>query len=170
MPIRSMTGFARGEGAGEGRRWTWELRSVNGKNLDVRLRLPPGLDHLEYPGRERISRGVSRGSVQATLGLELAGGTPRVRVNQAVLAEMIAAMKAVGEHFDAAAPTLDGILSLRGVLETADSGAELDQETRARLDALILADLASAVDALVAARAAEGAQLAGVLGQRLDEI
>jgi uncharacterized protein (TIGR00255 family) len=170
MPLRSMTGFARRDGSGEGHRWTWELRSVNGKTLDVRLRLPPGFDQLEFPARERIARVLTRGSVQATLTLELLGGAPRVRVNHEVLAEMIAAMKAIGERVGAgAAPaTLDGILGLRGVLEMADS--ELDAETRARLGDLILADLDQALAALAAARAREGAAIAAVLRVRIDDI
>src|SRR5262245_30395510 len=123
MPLRSMTGFARSDGSGEGHRWTWELRSVNGKALDIRLRLPPGFDQLEFPARERVARSLTRGNVQATLSLEVIAGAPRVRVNQEVLGEMIAAMKTIGERLDAAPPSLDGILALRGVLETADSEA-----------------------------------------------
>ena len=67
MPLCSMTGFARVDGAGEGYRWTWEVRSVNGKGLDIRLRLPPGFDHVEPPARERIAARLARGNVQAGL-------------------------------------------------------------------------------------------------------
>jgi uncharacterized protein (TIGR00255 family) len=168
MPVRSMTGFARRDGSGEGHRWTWELRSVNGKTLDIRLRVPPGFDNLEFPARERVGRVLTRGSVQVTLALELLGGAPRVRVNHEVLAEMIAAMNAIRERTNAAAPTLDGILGLRGVLEMAD--AELDADTRTRLCDLVLADLDRALEALAAARAREGAAIAAVLRLRLADI
>ena len=69
MPLYSMTGFSRCDGAVLGQRWTWELRSVNGKGLDVRLRLPPGLDRLEIAARERLTRRLARGNVQGGLTL-----------------------------------------------------------------------------------------------------
>jgi uncharacterized protein (TIGR00255 family) len=162
-----MTGFARADGAGDGHRWTWEVRSVNGKGLDVRLRLPPGFDFVEFPARERVAKALVRGSVQAALSMELTGGTPRVRVNPEVLAEMIAAMEAVARRIKAAPPTLDGILALKGVVEIAD--AELDEATRARLGGMLLADLDRALASLVAARAGEGAAISSVLVRRLDE-
>ena len=93
MPLRSVTGFARRDGVGEGHRWAWELRSVNGRGLDIRLRLPPGFDELELPVRERAGRVLNRGNVQAMLALELSTGMPRVRVNEQVLADLVAIMK-----------------------------------------------------------------------------
>jgi uncharacterized protein (TIGR00255 family) len=168
MPLRSMTGFARSDGTGEGHRWSWEVRSVNGKSLDVRLRLPPGFEHLELPARERIAGVLNRGNIQASLTAELAAGASRVRVNQQVLAELVAAMKEIGDSIDAAPPTLDGILALRGVLEAADS--EIDEATRARLAVDLIAGLERALADLVAAREREGAALRTVLTLRLDEI
>jgi uncharacterized protein (TIGR00255 family) len=100
--------------------------------------------------------------------MELAAGAPRVRINPEVLAEMIAAMRAIGERVKAAPPTLDGILALKGVVETAD--AELGDTMRERLGSLLLADLDRALAALVAARSGEGAAIANVLGTRLAEI
>ncbi len=168
MPLRSMTGFARSEGLGEGHRWAWELRSVNGKGLDFRLRLPPGFDDIEFPARERATRALSRGNVQATLTLETVAAASRVRVNREVLDDLVRAMREVGERIAAAPPTLDGILALRGVLESAE--AEIDPETRTRLAAMLLGDLDRALEGLVAARTAEGAALAAILRLRLEEI
>ena len=168
MALRSMTGFARSDGTGEGHRWTWEVRTVNGKNLDVRLRLPPGFEHLEIGARERAAAFLNRGNVQTTLTIELAGAGSRVRVNIDVLAELMAAMKAIGQQVEAAPPTLDGILALRGVLEAADN--EIDQPTRERLAVQLLADFDRALTDLVAARTREGTALAAVLALRLDEI
>jgi uncharacterized protein (TIGR00255 family) len=168
MPLCSMTGFARIDGAGEGYRWTWELRSVNGKGLDIRLRLPPGFDHIEPAAREKIAAGLARGNVQAGLAAQHEAGATRVRINEDVLAEVIAALQRVRGRVDAAPPTLDGILAIRGVVETAES--EPDAETRAALAEHVLADLDKAVAELIAMRAGEGAAIGSVLAARLDEL
>ena len=163
-----MTGFARADGSGGAYRWTWELRSVNGKGLDVRLRLPPGFEYLEAAARERLGAGLVRGNIQATLAMQTEAGAGRIRVNEDVLAEVIAAMQLVGSRIAAQPPTLDGILALRGVIETVDESD--DPEARAALAATILADLDAALASLVADRRREGAAIGAVLLNRLDEI
>ncbi len=163
-----MTGFARADGSGGAYRWTWELRSVNGKGLDVRLRLPPGFEPLEAPARERLGAGLIRGNVQASLAMQSQAGVGRIRVNEDVLAEVIAAMERVGRRIAAQPPTLDGILALRGVVETVDEAD--DPEVRAALGADILADLDTALAALTADRWREGRAIGAVLTARLDEV
>ena len=168
MPLCSMTGFARVDGAGEGHRWTWEVRSVNGKGLDIRLRLPSGFDQIEPAARERIAARLARGNVQAGLAAQHEAGTVHVRINETVLGEVIAAMERVGDRIKAMPPTLDGILAVRGVVETVES--EPDEATRAALAEHVLADLDRAVAELVAMRTREGAAIAAVLAMRLDEL
>lgn len=168
MPLCSMTGFARVDGAGEGYRWTWEVRSVNGKGLDIRLRTPPGFDHVEPPARERIAARLARGNIQAGLTAQHEAGTNRIRINETVLAEVIAAMEQVGRRVTTAPPTVDGILAIRGVVETIES--DPDEATKAALAGQILSDLDKAVAALVDMREREGAAIAAVLGTRLDEM
>jgi uncharacterized protein (TIGR00255 family) len=168
MPLCSMTGFTRADGAGEGYRWTWEVRSVNGKGLDIRLRLPPGFDAIEPAARERIGAHIVRGSVQASLAAQHDAGVARVRINEDVLAQVLAAMERVGQQIAAAPPTLDGILAIRGVVETVDS--EPDEATRAALAADVVAGLDRALVDLIAVRAREGAAIVSVLVQRLDEL
>jgi uncharacterized protein (TIGR00255 family) len=163
-----MTGFARADGVGEGCRWTWEVRSVNGKGLDIRLRLPPGFEHIEGAARERLAAALTRGNVQAGLNLRGQPGATRVRVNDEVLAEVMAAMERISGRIETAPPTLDGILSVKGVIETLE--AELDDEARAALAAMLLADLDTALAALVVDRAREGNVIAVTLASRLDEI
>lgn len=163
-----MTGFARADGAGEGYRWTWELRSVNGKGLDIRLRLPPGFEHLEAGVREHIGAGLVRGNVQATLTTQSEAGAGHIKINDAVLTEVIAAMRRIGDRIEVQPPTLDGILSIRGVMETVDAAA--DEESRAALSARILVDLDNALAALVVERVREGNAIAAVLESRLTEI
>ncbi len=168
MPLCSMTGFARVDGAGEGYRWTWELRSVNGKGFDVRLRLPPGFDHVELPARERIAAKVARGNVQAGLAVQHDTGATKIRVNEEVLVQVIAALEQIGKRVTAQPPTLDGILAIRGVVEATE--ADPDEAARAALAGGILASLDAAVTDLVSVRCREGAAIAIVLGARLDEM
>jgi uncharacterized protein (TIGR00255 family) len=168
MPLCSMTGFARADGTSEQLRWTWELRSVNGKALDVRLRLPPGFEDAEAPARERLGAALTRGNVQATLTVQAEPGAARIRINDAVLGEVLRAMEAIRARFDVQPPTLDGLLSVRGVMETIEPDA--DEAAHARRQRAVLAGLDAALADLVANRAREGAALAAVLATRLTEI
>ncbi len=168
MPLSSMTGFARSEGSGSGMIWSWELRSVNGKGLEIRLRLPPGLDHIEQRVRERVSGRLARGNFQANLTVRRDVSEPGLRVNEAALDAAIAAARLVAERVEATPPSVDGLLSIRGVLETVE--AEEDEASRAATAETLLAGLDRALDDLVAARLQEGAALCAVLAQRIDEI
>ena len=169
MPLASMTGFARADGRSGAHRWTWEVRSVNGKTFDVRLRLPPGFEFLEVGTRERVAAAIARGNVQVALTLQAQAGVARARINEMVLADVVAALQKLGEWLPTAAPpSLDGILALRGVMETVD---EIDDEaTRTTLGNAIFADLDATIAALVADRRREGAAIGGVLAERLNEI
>jgi uncharacterized protein (TIGR00255 family) len=166
--LRSMTGFARTEGAADGVRWSWELKSVNGKGLDVRFRLPPGFDDLELPARERAARMLTRGNVQATLTLQFEASAPRVALNEALLDDILEAVGRVSERLGTASPSADVILGIRGVLEVTEG--ELDETERAGLVEALLETFDRALQDLVAARAREGAALGAVLAQRLDVI
>ena len=169
MPLASMTGFARRDGRDSTRRWTWEVRSVNGKGLDIRLKLPPGYEFLEAGTRERIAARIARGNVQASFSMAEATGTTRLRLNEAVLADVAAALAALRARIpDAAPPTLDGVLALRGVLETVDEAD--DVATREALSGAAFADLDGVLDALVTDRQREGGAIAAVLRARLDAI
>jgi uncharacterized protein (TIGR00255 family) len=166
--LRSMTGFARMEGAANGARWSWELKSVNGKGLDVRFRLPPGYDDLEIPARERAARVLTRGNVQATLTLQLEASAPRVTLNEPFLDDVLAAVLRVSERLGTVTPSADAILGIRGVLEVTEG--ELDGTERAALVASLIEAFDGALRDLVASRAREGAVLGAVLTQRLDAI
>jgi uncharacterized protein (TIGR00255 family) len=166
MALDSMTGFARADGGGPVR-WTWELRSVNGKGLDVRLRVPAGFERLEPSVRERVAARLSRGNVQATLSVD-ASPAQRFKIDEAILAQVIEAMARIRERIEVQPPTLDGILGVRGVVSSEDVDA--DEETRAATDAEILAGLDAALSDLSAARRREGATIAAVLSARLDEM
>jgi uncharacterized protein (TIGR00255 family) len=168
MPLASMTAFARADGSSGGVRWTWEMRSVNGKGLELRLRLPPGYEQLEPRIRERCARRLTRGSVQATLTFESDAPAQRFRINEAVLAEVMAAMERIGSRLPVQPPSLDGILSIRGVVENGED--ERDPEAEAVLQEDVLAGLDRALADLVAMREGEGAAIGSVLATRVDEI
>jgi uncharacterized protein (TIGR00255 family) len=163
-----MTGFARIDGGSNGYRWTWELRSVNGKGLDIRVRMPPGFDALEVGVRERIAARLTRGNIQAGLTADHRAGTARIRINEEVLAEVVSAMERIGKRLTLQPPTLDGILAVRGVVESGE--AEPDEAQRTALAAAMLADLDRAVTAIHADRGREGAAIGAVLAGRLEEI
>jgi uncharacterized protein (TIGR00255 family) len=168
MPLSSMTGFARADGSASGVRWTWEVRSVNGKGLDIRLRLPPGHEGIELGARERCAARLSRGNLQATLSVVADSTAQRIKINEDVLAEVVKAMERIGGRLNVQPPTLDGILSIRGVLDVA--AAEPDEAARAALDQVTLAGLDTALADLVAMRMREGTAIGNVLVLRIDEI
>ncbi|MCL4187239.1 MAG: YicC family protein [Rhodobacteraceae bacterium] len=168
--VNSMTGFASGRGEGEGARWTWDLRGVNARGLDIRMRLPEGIDGLEPALRAAVGRRVHRGNLSLTLRLERAGRGEGPRLSREGLAAALAALAAVEQSaIDAdlslAPASAADVLALPGVLVRED--AEADAEA---LRGAILADAERLLDAFAAARAAEGAALAAVLGGQVDRI
>lgn len=164
-----MTGFARAGAEALGRTATWEARSVNGRGLDLRLRTPPGFDRLENDIRARTAKRFERGNVSLNLTLKTPPSAPRLQVNRAALDQVIALMGELSGRIDAAAPRLDGILGLRGIVETV-AETPLAEADQAKIDAAILAALDAVLDGLAKARRAEGKALAKVLDATLDEI
>ena len=163
-----MTGFARTEGATGNVSWHWELRSVNGRGLDLRLRLPTGTELLEPQVREAAARYLTRGSVTINLSTENRGGTQEVRLNEPALSQVLKATERICQLTGAAPPRADGLIAIKGVLEVVER-AESPEEASARVNAM-LESLEQGLSALVQARAGEGARLKAVLGANLDEI
>jgi uncharacterized protein (TIGR00255 family) len=168
MALSSMTGFARGHGVSGTYSWAWELKSVNGKGLDLRLRLPTGWDAVEAPVRKSASHVLARGTIYGTLAVDRTGAAPVVRVNEPVLAAVLATIKSLSGKIDAAAPRLDGVLALKGVIEVAD--ANEDEAERRAAEAAVIAGFRETVAQLGAMRRDEGDALHHVLTQRLSEI
>lgn len=168
MTLASMTGFARSAGASPPFRWTWEIKSVNSKGLDLRLRLPPGFDAIEAECRARLSKRLARGAVYATLATQREAAGVDVRVNEQALQTLLAALGRVSLP-DAIRPaSLDGLLGVRGVVEIVEAGE--DEAALAAAQQAALVGLDEALDHLVAMRGKEGAALADVLRARLDRI
>jgi uncharacterized protein (TIGR00255 family) len=168
MALSSMTGFARGHGVSGAYGWAWELKSVNAKGLDLRLRLPAGWDAVEGPVRNGAAQVLARGTVYGTLTVERQGVAPVVRVNEPVLAAVLATIKSLADRVDAAAPRLDGILSLKGVIEVIDEDER--EEDRRAAEAAVVAGFLGTVAELAAMRRHEGEALGQVLTQRVREI
>ena len=169
MSISSMTGFARAEGRKDSRSWTWEVKSVNARSLDVRCRVPAGFERLEHPARERVKERFRRGNVTLALSVSSSQGEAGYRVNHAVLGELLATLPEIIKQVpDAGPPSVDGLLALKGVMEPVED--DLGDDDREALDAEILADLVSALESLAAMRGDEGSKLAMVLNERLDDI
>jgi uncharacterized protein (TIGR00255 family) len=167
----SMTGFAARRGAGAGHAWAWDIRSVNGKGLDLRLRVPDWIDGLELALRAELQKALGRGNV--SLSLKVArdeGAAQALRLNGAVLQGVLEALgqveaAAMAAGVTLAQPTAADVLAMRGVLET---GAA-DEDT-GPLRAAILADLPGLLADFHAMREGEGAALQGVIGAQIDRI
>lgn len=160
-----MTGFAREAGVRGPHQWAWEIKTVNGRGLDIRLRTPPGFDDVGEAARREVAGQLARGQCQLTLSIVRSSSPPKVRINEAVLASLIDSLARVPRPAELAPATLDGLLGVRGVVEADDDvGAEA-------FDDGLKQDLVTAagrlVDAVVSARAGEGAALAEVLLRHL---
>ncbi|MFZ3032569.1 MAG: YicC/YloC family endoribonuclease [Parvibaculum sp.] len=168
MSLTSMTGFARADGECAAARWHWEMRSVNGKGLDVRFRLPQGFEGIEARLREEVIRHLKRGNVQATLTLDRQRAGAALRVNEEALSVVINAMHKLGERIELMPPRPEGVLALKGVLETAD--VEDDNSDQEELEKILVASFGEAAYRLAQARAEEGAKLQSVLEEQVNTI
>ncbi|WP_027486080.1 YicC/YloC family endoribonuclease [Allorhizobium undicola] len=162
MTLQSMTGFARSEGTTGRYRWAWELRSVNGKGLDLRLRLPSGMDSLEAEIRAIVGEAIIRGNLQISLNMTAAESRMDAVVNEDALAAVLALREKLGPSIVSQAPlSLDALMSVRGLVEFRE--AEDDAESLAARHFAILEGLRTAVQALADMRRREGEALGAVL-------
>nr|WP_250812835.1 YicC/YloC family endoribonuclease [Neorhizobium tomejilense] len=168
MTLQSMTGFARSEGTSGRNRYAWELRSVNGKGLDIRLRLPPGLERLEPDVRRLITEKFSRGNLQATLTLTVAETKVEAVLNRDALAAVLALRAELGDLVDPSPLRLDTLMGIRGLVDIRE--AEEDEETVAARDIAILGSLDEAIGHLQRMREGEGMALAAVLKGQVARI
>jgi len=169
MALASMTGFSRAQGTHDTIRWTWELRSVNGKNLDIRMRLPTGLEAIEAEVKARCGKVLRRGNVSIGLSMQRDQGQAVLQVNEEALASVLSALELLKAKLpDAMAPSLDGILAHKGVLELKEP--EDDEAARKALQAALLENLDEALTDLVAMRRGEGAAILTVISGQVDTI
>jgi uncharacterized protein (TIGR00255 family) len=169
LPIHSMTGYARTEGSDDQCSWVWEARGVNGKGLDVRCRLPGGFDFMESEVRERVKKRLGRGNISLSLSIDWQGQGSPYTINKDILDGYLALLpELAGRVPDTRPASLNGLLALKGVIETRDEG--VSEDACEDLQAVLLVSLDQTLDALLVMRADEGARLAGVLGQQIATI
>jgi uncharacterized protein (TIGR00255 family) len=168
MALSSMTGFARGHGVSGSYAWTWELKSVNAKGFDLRFRVPQGWDAVEAPARAKAAEVLARGTVYANLSIARQDVAPTVRINEPVLKAIISVLKSLDGEIDAAAPRLDGILAMKGVMEVVDPVE--DEAERRTAEAAAVASFSDVLRGLAEMRHHEGEALGRILSGRLDEI
>lgn len=161
-----MTGFARAEGETSGLSWIWEARSVNGRGLDVRCRLPSGLDRLDPVVRAEAAKQLKRGNVSVTLTLSKAAGAPPFTVDRAVLDQVLALHTDLMGRVDRAPPRIEILLQIPGVLDRGGLADAIDE----KVEKALLAGFSQALKRLIGARAEEGARLKAVLLGQIDEI
>ena len=163
-----MTGFARAAGAHGAYRWAFELKTVNAKGLDLRLRVAPGFDRIEAEARARLAKALARGTCFATLTAQREGAAGEVKINAEALAALARAAKEAAHGAGLAPPTIDGLLAVRGIVDIAE--AEEEDEALAAACEGALTSLGEAIEGLVAMRRTEGAALEAILEERLTAI
>jgi uncharacterized protein (TIGR00255 family) len=168
MTLQSMTGFARAEASSGRTRFVWELRSVNGKGLDIRLRLPSGLERLEPDVRQVIAERFSRGNLQVSLNLTVTEADVQAVLNRDALAAVLALREELGDLVDQAPLKLDTLLAIRGLVDVRE--AEESPQAVAARDAAILETLLQARSRLEDMRIGEGSALKTVLSAQVDRI
>ena len=168
MALSSMTGFARGHGASGPYAFEWELKSVNAKGFDLRMRLPPGWDELEAFAKKRAGEVLSRGTVYANLNVKRTGAASTVRINEEVLASIVKMAGVLAGKIDAVAPSIDGLLAIKGVIEVVEPENDEAEDKAARAAAAAAFD--QALLDLVEMRQREGVTLGQILSQRMDEL
>jgi uncharacterized protein (TIGR00255 family) len=168
MALSSMTGFARSHGTSGPYAFEWELKSVNAKGFDLRMRLPPGWDEIESVARKRAAEVLSRGTVYANLSVKRAGALSTVRVNEEVLASIVKIAGELAGRIDAVAPSIDGLLAIKGVIEVVEPESDEAEDKAAK--SAVAAAFEQALTALIEMRKREGVTLGQILAQRMDEI
>lgn len=168
MTLQSMTGFSRSQGIHESGSWVWELRSVNNKGLDVRLRLPPGFDGLEVECKKKLSSAFIRGSIQASLQFSRDGQTIAPKVNEDALEAIISTIEPIRKRINAPNLTIEGLLSIKGVIELQEQ--EQDEETLKDRNQAVISGLDIALSELKEARVSEGDAIVTVLLDQVSQI
>ena len=165
MSVASMTGFAREAGTTGPVQWAWEVRSVNGRGLDVRLRVPPGFDAVGEEARAQVQKRLARGQCQLTLTLTRSEAKPRLRVDETLLASLLESLARLRLPEGVRPASLDGLLQVRGIVEV-----EEGREDPAVLQAELAAAAGRLAESLLTVRREEGRALAALIDDQLARI
>lgn len=163
-----MTGFARREGGDESLTWTWEAKSVNARGLDVRCRLPSGMEALETTVRAAVPKVFARGNITISLTMDRGAREVRLNVNRELLEQLVVLSRELRSESDLAPPRVDGLLAVRGVLETVE---EIEEESvRRERETRLAADVQAVLEDLARVRGQEGERLKTAVLEHLDRI
>ena len=168
MALQSMTGFARSQGQFEETSWVWELRSVNGKGLDLRIRVPNGYEAVEAAARNALSKHFKRGNIQINLSVSQSAASTIPYINQEAVESLLSAAKELQSQVGGELPSAAEIMAMRGVVELGEK--ELDDDTKARRNKEILNSMEQAALALVEMRQVEGEAISKVLETQVARI
>lgn len=168
MTLQSMTGFARTQGQFEETSWVWELRSVNGKGLDLRLRIPSGFEALEVKSRKLLTTYFTRGNVQISLSVMQSSSASLPYINQEAVSTLLEAAKELQQRVGGDLPSAAELMAMRGVVELQEK--QLNDEEKDTLHLAILESLKEAAEALLSMRQGEGRAIAEVLRQQVEKI
>jgi len=168
MALSSMTGFSRHHGSSGPYAFEWELKSVNAKGFDFRMRLPAGWDDIETAARKRATELLSRGTVYANLNLKRSGAAQTVRINDDVLASIVKIADEISKKTGAAPPSVDGLLGMKGVIDVIEP--ESDEAELQAAKAAVTASFEQALQSLIGMRKREGTALGEILLQRMNDI
>jgi uncharacterized protein (TIGR00255 family) len=169
LNVNSMTGYARTQGQDESIAWTWEIKSVNGRGLEIRARLPSGFEYLELTVRDAVQKRFKRGNLSFSLNVDRLKKDAVLAINETVLGQYVEVACRWHEKVPGLAlPRIDGLLALKGVLEAGEE--EVAPELAEQRTKAILESFQQALDAMIAMRAGEGRRLAEVLLEQLKEI
>lgn len=168
MTLKSMTGFARADGKMGSFWWHWEIRTLNSRNLDIRLKIPSGIERIEQDVREACGRQLRRGHCLVSLNIRKDAALGELRLNEEALRQVADALTRAQELINSEPVRLDGILALKGVLEYTEP-EDSDERIDARRDAM-LGSLNEALLAVVDARTREGQRLGEAISNQLDQI
>jgi uncharacterized protein (TIGR00255 family) len=168
MTLSSMTGFGRAEGHYKHHSWVWEIRSVNGKGLDVRMRIPPGLDAFDQFIKTTIKKEITRGSINVLLQLSKEETDTDVKVNEAALDKLIGVAKKASVDHDLPMPSLDSLLSIRDVVEiilTEDNENQISERND-----ILKKSFIEALSELKSSRQEEGLATRKMLSDVIDQV
>ncbi len=168
MTLSSMTGFGRAEGHIGNYSWVWEIRSVNGKTLDIRVRIPSGLDAMDQHIKSTLKDSIARGNVNVSLQLQKESGEPTVEINTEALDKLVAVAKDASKKHDLPMPSIDRLLGIRDVVAVTDT--DEDEEAITARDEALKASFTEAVTSFKEARDREGKATFDMLSSIVDEI
>lgn len=168
MSLKSMTGFASGSAAHSGYSWSFEVKSVNAKGLDIRSRVPSFLDGLDIEIKKLVSKSLQRGTIFVNLNIERDGADNDFTINSKLLDSLIETASAYSDRPGIAPASIDGLMNIKGVIDFSSKG--IDEDEKKQLLTALIKHLQTVVSDLIEARLGEGLRMQEILSSNMDEM